>query len=99
MSLSSLLFQERIMKFSNLDMKNNLSFLIFRLININSRPIEYQLGDRVKSAIPTFQLNVYRGLYLMITIKTKTLVDSGSVGIDDVYLDDIILLFPIDSRS
>ena len=71
MTLSNLLFQERIMKFSDLDMKNNLSFLISRLININSRPIEYQLGDRVKSAIPTFQLSVFRGLYLMITIKNR----------------------------
>jgi len=49
-----------------LDMKNNLSFLIFRLININSRPIEYQLGDRVKSAIPTFQLSVFRSCPLWL---------------------------------
>lgn len=64
MSLSGLLFQERIMKFSDLDMKNILPFLISRLININTRTIEYQLGDRLKSTIPTFQLSVFRGFLL-----------------------------------
>lgn len=35
----------------------------------------------------------------MITIKNKTLVGSSSIGLDDVYLYDIILLFTIDVRS
>ena len=98
MSLSCLLFQERIMKFSDLDMKNILSFLIYRLININSRPIEYQLGDRVRSALqPSSSVCLEAVSY--DCHKNKTLVDSSSIGLDDVYLDDIILLFIIDLRS
>jgi len=34
----------------------------------------------------------------MITLKNKTLVGSRSISLDDVYLDDIILLFTIDLR-
>ena len=64
MSLVGLLFQERIMKFSDLEMKNILSFLISRLINIINRRIKCQLGDRLKSAIPTFQLTVFRGFVI-----------------------------------